>query len=230
MSKLQEIRKKPVLPLWLAALAWPVGALLFPVYTLWGLAATAVLSLAVYLVSARLCPDRIQYREIPYATGSEDVDAMLAGIEKNLDALHALNDVIPDAQLSNEMDRMERAGRGILKAVEAAPDKAPQIDRFARYYLPEVVKIMGAYARIEKEFDWIGFENTTRRAPFDTVVQSGIRGQNSQQIMKEVRENAATMATAFENQLDSLYSAEAMDISTDIEVLDHILKSQNLAQ
>ncbi len=124
--------------------------------------------------------------------------------------------------------------------MEAAPDKAPQIDRFARYYLPEVVKIMGAYARIEKEFDWIGFENTTRRAPFDTVVQSGIRGQNSQQIMKEVRENAATMkevrenaatmATAFENQLDSLYSAEAMDISTDIEVLDHILKSQNLAQ
>lgn len=208
MSKLQEIRKKPVLPLWLAALAWPVGALLFPVYSLWGLAATAVLSLAVYLVSARLCPDRIQYREIPYATGSEDVDAMLAGIEKNLDALHALNDAIPDAQLSNEMDRMERAGRGILKAVEAAPDKAPQIDRFARYYLPEVVKIMAAYARME---------------------QGGIKGDNADQIQSEVRANAATMATAFENQLDSLYSAEAMDISTDIQVLDTILKSQNLA-
>lgn len=230
MSKLQEIRKKPVLPLWLAALAWPVGALVFPVYSLWGLAATAVLSLAVYLVSARLCPDRIQYKEIPYATGSEDVDAMLAGIEKNLDALHALNDAIPDARLSAEMDRMEQAGRGIIKAVEASPDKAPQIDRFARYYLPEVIKIIGMYARIEKEFDKIGFENKSRRAPFDTVVQSGIQGKNSQQIMEEVRANAATMATAFENQLDGLYSAEAMDISTDIEVLDHILKSQNLAQ
>ena len=209
MSKLQEIRKKPVLPLWLAALAWPVGALVLPVYSLWGLAATAVLSLAVYLVSARLCPDRIQYKEIPYATGSEDVDAMLAGIEKNLDALHALNDAIPDARLSAEMDRMERAGRGIIKAVEASPDKAPQIDRFARYYLPEVIKIMGAYARME---------------------QGGICGDNAEQIQSEVRANAATMATAFENQLDGLYSAEAMDISTDIEVLDHILKSQNLAQ
>ena len=62
------------------------------------------------------------------------------------------------------------------------------------------------------------------------MVQSGIQGKNSQQIMEEVRANAATMATAFENQLDGLYSAEAMDISTDIEVLDHILKSQNLAQ
>lgn len=208
MSKRQEIRKKPVLPLWLAALAWPVGALVFPVYTLWGLAATAALSVVVYFVAARLCPVRIVTREIPYATGSEDVDAMLAGIEKNLDALHALNDAIPDAKLSAEMDRMERAGRGILQAIEANPDKAGQIDRFARYYLPEVVKIMAAYARME---------------------QGGIKGDNADQIQSEVRANAATMATAFENQLDSLYSAEAMDISTDIQVLDTILKSQNLA-
>lgn len=208
MSKRQEIRKKPVLPLWLAALAWPVGALVFPVYTLWGLAATAALSVVVYFVAARLCPVRIVTREVPYATGSEDVDAMLAGIEKNLDALHALNDAIPDAKLSAEMDRMERAGRGILQAIEANPDKASQIDRFARYYLPEVVKIMAAYARME---------------------QGGIKGDNADQIQSEVRANAATMATAFENQLDSLYSAEAMDISTDIQVLDTILKSQNLA-
>ena len=208
MSKRQEIRKKPVLPLWLAALAWPVGALVFPVYTLWGLAATAALSVVVYFVAARLCPVRIVTRGVPYATGSEDGDAMLAGIEKNLDALHALNDAIPDAKLSAEMDRMERAGRGILQAVEANPDKAGQIDRFARYYLPEVVKIMAAYARME---------------------QGGIKGDNADQIQSEVRANAATMATAFENQLDSLYSAEAMDISTDIQVLDTILKSQNLA-
>ena len=208
MSKRQEIRKKPVLPLWLAALAWPVGALVFPVYTLWGLADTAALSVVVYFAAERLCRVRIVTREVPYATGSEDVDAMLAGIEKNLDALHALNDAIPDAKLSAEMDRMERAGRGILQAVEANPDKAGQIDRFARYYLPEVVKIMAAYARME---------------------QGGIKGDNADQIQSEVRANAATMATAFENQLDSLYSAEAMDISTDIQVLDTILKSQNLA-
>ena len=63
MSKRQEIRKKPVLPLWLAALAWPVGALVFPVYTLWGLAATAALSVVVYFVAARLCPVRIVTRE-----------------------------------------------------------------------------------------------------------------------------------------------------------------------
>ena len=41
---------------------------------------------------------------------------------------------------------------------------------------------------------------------------------------------AGTIAQAFENQLDALYSAEALDISTDIEVLEGILKGQNLAQ
>ena len=208
MSKWQEKQVRPVLPLYLAALVWPVGALVFPPYTLGNLALLAVLSAAAYLLGRRFCPMRVVRTQVPYATGSEDVDAMLAGIEKNLDALHALNDAIPDAKLSAEMDRMERAGRGILQAIEANPDKAGQIDRFARYYLPEVVKIMAAYARME---------------------QGGIKGDNADQIQSEVRANAATMATAFENQLDSLYSAEAMDISTDIQVLDTILKSQNLA-
>ena len=56
------------------------------------------------------------------------------------------------------------------------------------------------------------------------------QGENAAQIEAELRRNAETTATAFENQLDALYSAEAMDISTDIEVLDSILKSQNLAK
>ena len=96
-----------------------------------------------------------------------------------------------------------------MQAVEQKPDKARTVDRFARYYLPEVVKIMSAYAQMEK---------------------GGITGENAAQILSEVRRNAGTMATAFENQLDALYSAEAMDISTDIEVLDSILKSQNLTK
>ena len=149
----------------------------------------------------------MQRVEQPYATGSENTDAMLNGIAANLDALHKLNDAIPDAELSRQLDRMEKAGRGIVLAVEQKPDKARTVDRFARYYLPEVVKIMSAYAQMEK---------------------GGITGENAAQILSEVRRNAGTMATAFENQLDALYSAEAMDISTDIEVLENIMRGQNL--
>lgn len=209
MSKWEEKQVRPVLPLYLAALVWPVASLIFPPYKLGNLVLVAVLSGVVYLAGRRFCPTRVVRRLVPYATGSEEVDAMLNGITANLDALHALNEAIPDAQLSRAMDRMERAGRTIVSVVEGAPDKARQIDRFARYYLPEVVKLMSAYANLEK---------------------NGVKGDNATQIMAELRRNAETTATAFENQLDALYSAEALDISTDIEVLDSILKSQNLTK
>ena len=209
MSKWQEKRVRPVLPLYLAALVWPVASLIFPPYKLGNLVLIAALSAALYLVGRRLCPVRVVRTQLPYATGSEDVDAMLTGIAANLDALHTLNEAIPDTQLSRAMDRMEKAGRSIVSVVEGAPDKARQIDRFARYYLPEVVKLMSAYANLER---------------------NGVKGENADQIVTELRRNAETTATAFENQLDALYSAEAMDISTDIEVLDSILKSQNLTK
>ena len=207
MNKWEEKRTRPVLPIYLAALVWPVGALLLPTYRLSNLLIIAGLSLVVYGLGVKFCPTRVIRGQVPYATGSEDVNAMLAGISANLDKLHALNDAIPDPELSAAMARMEKAGRGIATAVEQAPDKARNIDRFARYYLPEVIKLMTTYANMEK---------------------NGVKGENADQILAELRRNAATTAKAFENQLDALYSAEAMDISTDIEVLDGILKSQNL--
>lgn len=207
MNKWEEKRTRPVLPIYLAALVWPVGALLLPAYRLSNLLIIAGLSLAAYGLGTKFCPTRVIRKQVPYATGSEDVDTMLSGISANLDKLHALNDAIPDPELSAAMTRMEKAGRNIAAAVEQAPDKARSIDRFARYYLPEVIKLMTTYANMEK---------------------NGVKGGNADQILTELRRNAATTAKAFENQLDALYSAEAMDISTDIEVLDGILKSQNL--
>ena len=81
------------------------------------------------------------------------------------------------------------------------------MDRFARYYLPEAVKILSAYARMQT-----------------------VQGDNAVQVRTEVNDTAGTIAQAFENQLDALYSAEALDISTDIEVLEGILKGQNLTR
>lgn len=207
MNKWEEKRTRPVLPIYLAALVWPVGALLLPAYRLSNLLIIVGLSLAAYGLGTKFCPTRVIRKQVPYATGSEDVDAMLSGISANLDKIHALNDAIPDPELSAAMTRMEKAGRSIAAAVEQAPDKARSIDRFARYYLPEVIKLMTTYANMEK---------------------NGVKGGNADQILTELRRNAASTAKAFENQLDALYSAEAMDISTDIEVLDGILKSQNL--
>ena len=141
MSKWQEKTKRPVLPVYMAALVWPIMALLVPIYTLGGLVLTAAVSAGAYFAGTKLCPTAL-CAPTCYATGSEDVDAMLNGIAANLDALHKLNEAIPDPQLSRAMDRMEKAGRSIAAVVEKTPDKARSVDRFARYYLPEVVKLM----------------------------------------------------------------------------------------
>ena len=143
---------------------------MFPVYTLWGLAATAALSVVVYFVAARLCPVRIVTREVPYATGSEDVDAMLAGIEKNLDALHALNDAIPRRETFGRDGTAWSGPAGAsCRPLRQTRIRQARSTAFARYYLPEVVKIMAAYARME---------------------QGGIKGDNADQIQSEVRANA----------------------------------------
>lgn len=115
--------KRPVLPVYMAALVWPIMALLVPIYTLGGLVLTAAVSAGAYFAGTKLCPTRVVRTYVPYATGSEDVDAMLNGIAANLDALHKLNEAIPDPQLSRAMDRMEKAGRSIAAVVEKTPTR-----------------------------------------------------------------------------------------------------------
>ena len=207
MSKIIRTSKPSVLPWYAAALVFAVLCAALPVYKLWALLAALGGACAAFGAAKKFCPPRVVETEVPFHTGVDDVDAMLTEMQKQLDTLHALNEALPEPNLSAAMTRMEKAGRSIAAAVEQAPDKARSIDRFARYYLPEVIKLMTTYANMEK---------------------NGVKGGNADQILTELRRNAATTAKAFENQLDALYSAEAMDISTDIEVLDGILKSQNL--
>ena len=208
MSKWQEKTKRPVLPVYMAALVWPIMALLVPIYTLGGLVLTAAVSAGAYFAGTKLCPARVVRTYVPYATGSEDVDAMLADIQQKLDTLHSLNESLPDPQLSAAMTRMEKAGRSIVEAVEANPEKAKQVRRFANYYLPDAVNVLQQYAKLAKQ---------------------GVRGENAAAIRTEVEHNAASIATAFENQLDALYAAESMDLSADITVLQNMLKGQGLS-
>ena len=80
MSRWVEKRTRSVLPVYFAGAVWLLAGLVLPLYSLWALAATAVVSAAVWLVTRRLCPDRITRMEMPFMTGREDVDAMLESV------------------------------------------------------------------------------------------------------------------------------------------------------
>ena len=207
MSKIIRTRKPSVLPYYAAALAFVVLCAVLPVYRLWALLAALGAAVLAFAGAKKICPPRVVETEVPFHTGVDDVDAMLTEMQQQLDTLHALNEALPDPQLSAAMARMEKAGRSIVETVEATPAKAKQVRRFANYYLPDAVNVLQQYAKLAKQ---------------------GVRGENAASIRAEVEHNAASIATAFENQLDALYAAEIMDLSADLTVLQNMLKGQGL--
>lgn len=207
MSKIIRTRKPSVLPYYAAALAFVVLCAVLPVYRLWALLAALGAAVLAFAGAKKICPPRVVETEVPFHTGVDDVDAMLTEMQQQLDTLHALNEALPDPQLSAAMARMEKAGRSIVETVEATPAKAKQVRRFANYYLPDAVNVLQQYAKLAKQ---------------------GVRGENAASIRAEVEHNAASIATAFENQLDALYAAESMDLSVDLTVLQNMLKGQGL--
>ena len=209
MSKIIRTQKPSVLPWYAAAIIFVVFCALLPVYKLWALLVALGAALVAFGAAKKICPPRIIETEVPFHTGVGDVDSMLTDIQEKLDALHALNEALPDPQLSAAMTRMEKAGRSIVETVEANPSKAKQVRRFANYYLPDAVNVLEQYAKLAKQ---------------------GVRGENAASIRAEVERNAASIATAFENQLDALYAAESMDLSADLTVLQNMLKGQGLSK
>ena len=201
MSKIIRTRKPSVLPYYAAALAFVVLCAVLPVYRLWALLAALGAAVLAFAGAKKICPPRVVETEVPFHTGVDDVDAMLTEMQQQLDTLHALNEALPDPQLSAAMARMEKAGRSIVETVEATPAKAKQVRRFANYYLPDAVNVLQQYAKLAKQ---------------------GVRGENAASIRAEVEHNAASIATAFENQLDALYAAESMDLSADLTVLQNL--------
>ena len=206
MSKIIRTQKPSVLPYYAAALAFVVLCAVLPVYRLWALLAALGAAVLAFAGAKKICPPRVVETEVPFHTGVDDVDAMLTEMQQQLDTLHALNEALPDPQLSAAMARMEKAGRSIVETVEATPAKAKQVRRFANYYLPDAVNVL-QHAKLAKQ---------------------GVRGENAASIRAEVEHNAASIATAFENQLDALYAAESMDLSADLTVLQNMLKGQGL--
>ena len=151
MSKIIRTRKPSVLPYYAAALVFVVLCAVLPVYRLWALAAALAAAAAAFLAAKKVCPPRVVETEVPFHTGVEDVDAMLADIQQKLDTLHSLNESLPDPQLSAAMTRMEKAGRSIVEVVEANPAKAKQVRRFANYYLPDAVNVLQQYAQLARQ-------------------------------------------------------------------------------
>ncbi len=119
------------------------------------------------------------------------------------------NIAILGEEISRKLDRLEEVTGKIYDYVEIHPEKFPEIKKFAEYFLPTTLKLVAAY----REFDY-----------------QPVQGENISSAKKEIEETMDTINLAFENLLDGLFEEAAMDISTDISVLETMFAQEGLTE
>ena len=119
------------------------------------------------------------------------------------------NDRIPGKEISEKIDRMERIVRRIFQRAEANPDVVPDLKKMMGYYLPMTVKLLNAYAEMDAQ---------------------GVQGGNIEASKREIEATLDTLNLAFEKLLDDLFADTALDVSSDISVLQTLLAQEGLTE
>lgn len=120
-----------------------------------------------------------------------------------LRAIRSANDRIADPVLSEKIDHLETVAGKIFREVEEHPEKQQQAAMFLNYYLPTTLKLLDSYAKFE---------------------EAGIEGENLSRAQEHIEETMDALIKGFDKQLDDLYRNEAMDIDSDIRVMENMLR------
>ena len=205
------IKRSPV-PVYGAAAVWLIWGLFLPLYTLLHFLLVAAVSVAVFLVVKRVCPNRTillpDPEPDPEPTGNPEIDALVAERDRALAEMRRLNDAIEDPTISGQIDHLEEITQKIIAHVVENPQKLRQIRRFMNYYLPTTLKLLNAYDRMD---------------------EAGVAGTNIDGTMGRIETIMDAIVTAFDRQLDALFGDVALDISTDITVMEQMLAREGLS-
>lgn len=146
-------------------------------------------------------------KPVRQSTGDPELDKMVEDKDKAIAEMQHLNDVIEDPTLSDQIDHLQAVTDKIVTYVVAHPNKKKQVGKFFSYYLPTTLKLLNAYARMD---------------------EAGISGANIDSTKEKVEEMMGTALSAFDKQLDALFAEEALDVTTDISVMENMLKAEGL--
>ena len=135
-------------------------------------------------------------------TENEDFEAKLREIRK-------LNDDIDDEAVSQRIDRIGALTASIFRVVREKPERAAEVRKFMNYYLPTTLKLLKDYSLMEK---------------------LSYQGENIVASRKKIENVLDTLVHAFERQQDKLFQTDALDVETDISVLETMMASDGLTQ
>ena len=125
-----------------------------------------------------------------------------------LQEIRAVNDAIPDPVMSEKIDRIGEITGKILDYQRRNPGKDSQLRSFLNYYLPTTLKILRSYAQLDAQ---------------------GVEGENITAAKMRIEGMMDKVVEGFETQLDKLFADSAMDISSDVAVLEQMLEKDGLS-
>ena len=123
--------------------------------------------------------------------------------------LRRCNDLIPGFEISEKISRMELIVQRIFERAASHPEIIPDLKKMMDYYLPMTVKLLNAYADMDAQ---------------------PVQGETIMASKREIEQTLDTLNLAFEKLLDSVFADTALDVSSDISVLQTLLAQEGLTE
>lgn len=140
-------------------------------------------------------------------TGDKEIDALLDEEEKAIAEMRRLDRAIVDEKVSSQIVHLEEVTSKIVDCIVEKPKKRLQVKKFFSYYLPTTLKLLNSYDRMD---------------------ELGISGTNIDGTKGSIETLLDTALAAFDKELDSLYGDEAIDVTSDIKVMESMLAQDGL--
>ena len=152
-------------------------------------------------------PESLQ--KVAQDTGDPEVDALLQKGREMITQIREEYKKIPDAALTSKLQQLENLCGDIFRSVYEKPAKASQIRKFMDYYLPTTLKMVRAYR---------------------TLGERNISGTEAAQARQRIDDAMGIVLKGCQKLLDNLYRDDVLDITTDIDVLEQMLKRDGLTE
>lgn len=201
-----KTERPSALSLWVAAAVWAFFGLLMPMYMWYHYLICAALSIIAGAVTARLAPPVVTYEKAPVSTGKPELDEAIEALAEVTDSLAAVEATGSDC--APTVRRISDTLASIEAELRRDPDKLDGLRRLFGYYLPTAKKLSDKYICFKE-----GSENGAVAAERSAA---------------EIEAAFSLIADAVSKFYDSLFEEDALDISTDVDVLEAMLRKDGL--
>ena len=150
---------------------------------------------------------RVQNAQPEKKSYGPEIDPIVEEGNRALSEMGRLYMSIKDPAIRVKINELMRVTDKITQDAIADPSDIPQIKKFMNYYLPTTIKLLNAYDRMSSQ---------------------GIEGENLDKTMKSIDTMLDDAILAYKKMLDSLFANQALDIETEIDVMNTMLIREGL--